>query len=107
MATTNVSFRVDSELKKEAEELFQDFGLSMNSAFTMFLRQSVREQSIPFFVTRKAQNDIAADELRANGRKLLNSQRGFLEERLVMYPDSDYSKDKELDWGEPVGDEVW
>jgi len=50
--TTNVNFRVDAELKKEAESLFSDLGMNMTTAMTMFLKQAVRTQRIPFEVTR-------------------------------------------------------
>jgi len=50
--TTNVSIRMDVDLKKEAEDLFSDLGLNMTSALTLFLRQAVRTQSIPFEVSR-------------------------------------------------------
>jgi len=50
--TTNVSIRMDVGLKKEAEDLFEDLGLNMTSALTMFLRQAVRMQGIPFEVSR-------------------------------------------------------
>jgi len=53
MASTNVSFRLDSELKQQAESLFADIGINMTSALTMFLKQAVRMQGIPFEVTRK------------------------------------------------------
>jgi DNA-damage-inducible protein J len=43
---------MDSELKKQAEDLFYDLGLNMTTAMTMFLRQAVRSQGIPFDVTR-------------------------------------------------------
>ena len=56
MATTNITFRIDSDLKKEAEELFGDFGLSMSSAFVMFLKQSVWERKIPFEISRSPQS---------------------------------------------------
>jgi len=48
-----VSARLDDDLKREADELFADLGLTMSSALTMFVRQAVREQSIPFTVTRR------------------------------------------------------
>ena len=35
MATTNINVRVDELLKKDAEALFNDLGLSMSSAITM------------------------------------------------------------------------
>ncbi len=50
--TTNVSIRMDSELKKQAETLFADLGLNMTTAMTIFLRQAVRTQGIPFEITR-------------------------------------------------------
>jgi len=37
--TTNVNFRVDAELKKEAESLFSDLGMNMTTAMTMFLNK--------------------------------------------------------------------
>ena len=59
--TTNVNFRVDAELKKEAESLFSDLGMNMTTAMTMFLKQAVRTQRIPFEVTRiPNQETIAA-----------------------------------------------
>ena len=56
MATTNVNVRVDSELKKAAEALFEDLGLNMSSAITMFLRSAVRCDGIPFDVKRNIPN---------------------------------------------------
>lgn len=53
MATNaiNMSFRVDKNLKKQADELFKKLGLNTSVALNMFLSQSVREQSIPFIPT--------------------------------------------------------
>ena len=53
---SNVSFRIDSDLKNKAEVLFQNLGLNMTTAFNMFLRQSVREGRIPFDVTINVPN---------------------------------------------------
>ena len=52
MNTTNVSIRMDIDLKKQAEELFSDLGLNMTVAMTMFIRQAVRNQGIPFEISR-------------------------------------------------------
>ena len=49
--TTNVSFRIDTDVKKQADKLFSQLGLNMTTAFNIFLRQSIREGSIPFPVT--------------------------------------------------------
>ena len=47
---SNVSFRIDTEVKNKADALFSELGLSMTTAFNMFLRQSIRTGGIPFDV---------------------------------------------------------
>jgi len=46
--TTNINIRVDEELKRKAETLFNELGLNMSTAMNMFLRCSVRYGGIPF-----------------------------------------------------------
>ena len=53
---SNVSFRIDTDLKNQADTLFQALGLNMTTAFNMFLRQSVREGRIPFEATINVPN---------------------------------------------------
>ena len=52
----NMSFRVDKNLKKQADELFKNLGLNTSVALNMFLSQSVREQSIPFVPSMQVPN---------------------------------------------------
>ena len=52
----NMSFRVNKDLKKEADELFKKLGLNTSVALNMFLTQSVREQSIPFIPSMDVPN---------------------------------------------------
>lgn len=49
-ATKSVSMniRMDETTKRQAQQLFAEFGLDMTTAINMFLKQSVREQKIPF-----------------------------------------------------------
>ena len=54
--TSNVSFRIDTEIKNKAERLFAELGLNMTTAFNMFLRQAIREGSIPFHITVNTPN---------------------------------------------------
>lgn len=53
---TSVSFRIDADLKNQADTLFNYLGLNMTTAFNMFLRQSVREGRIPFEATINVPN---------------------------------------------------
>jgi DNA-damage-inducible protein J len=56
MQTSNVSFRIDTDVKRQADRLFSELGLNMTTAFNIFLRQSIREGSIPFSVTVNTPN---------------------------------------------------
>ena len=47
MILTGIRARTDTEIKKQAEELFSELGLNMTTAVNMFLRQVVRNQAIP------------------------------------------------------------
>ena len=53
---SNVSFRIDSDLKAQADTLFAALGLNMTTAFNIFLRQSVRQGCIPFDITLDTPN---------------------------------------------------
>ena len=57
MATTNMSFRLDSELKKKADAMFSEMGLNMSTAMNMFLRQVVRQGKIPFEIATDIPNE--------------------------------------------------
>lgn len=49
--TTLIQFRVDKELKTEAENLFKDMGLDLSTALKLFLKQSINKRKIPFPIT--------------------------------------------------------
>ena len=51
MATTSITIRMDENLKKQAEILFEDMGLNMTTAITMFTKAVVRQNKIPFEIT--------------------------------------------------------
>ena len=48
MAQTSLTIRIDEEIKRDAESLFNKIGLNLSSAINVFFRQAIREQSIPF-----------------------------------------------------------
>ena len=51
MATTSITIRMDEKLKKQAEIFFEDMGLNMTTAITMFTKAVVRQNKIPFEIT--------------------------------------------------------
>ena len=73
MANVNVTIRMDEDLKKQAENLFSDFGLSLNAAMIMFTKQAIREQRIPFEITRNTVS-LAPDNSVASVSKELIDQ---------------------------------
>lgn len=48
MATSNLNIRMDKDIKEQADQLFNELGLTMTAAVNLFLRASIREQGIPF-----------------------------------------------------------
>lgn len=54
--TTNISIRMDTELKAAAEALFEELGMNLSTAFNIFVRQSLREGGIPFMITEGKPN---------------------------------------------------
>lgn len=64
MAKVSTSISIDADIKTQAQELFADFGLDLSTAINIFLRQSVRDNCIPFSIQRDVPNaeTIAAME---------------------------------------------
>ena len=46
-----ISFRIEDNVKSEAEKVLDAIGLSMSSAINIFLKKVVRENRIPFELT--------------------------------------------------------
>lgn len=51
MAQSMVNIRMDTELKKNMEEVCQELGLNMTTAITIFAKKMTRERRIPFDVS--------------------------------------------------------
>lgn len=56
MAKVSTSISIDADVKAKAQELFADFGLDLSTAINIFLRQSIRENCIPFSIQREVPN---------------------------------------------------
>lgn len=50
-STTNISIRMDAELKAQADALFAELGMNLSTVFNIFVRQCLREGGIPFRIT--------------------------------------------------------
>ena len=63
MANINITIRIDKELKKEADNLFHELGMSFTTAVTIFAKQAVREQRIPFDIKLHQDRVVAATSM--------------------------------------------
>ena len=62
MATTNMNIRMDDDVKRQAQQLFSEFGLDMTTAINVFLRQAIREQALPFSIEMYPQRKKVIDD---------------------------------------------
>ncbi len=53
---TNISIRMDSDLKAQADILFNELGMNISTAFNIFVRQSLRDGKIPFEISLNRPN---------------------------------------------------
>ena len=51
-STIPIQIRVDKKTREEANELFEELGISMSGAVNMFLKQCVNTGSIPFRIRK-------------------------------------------------------
>ena len=62
--STNLCVRINTELKAQAETLFNELGMNLTTAITVFFRQAVRENRIPFEITRDRPTRETAEAMR-------------------------------------------
>ena len=55
-STTNISIRMDSDLKAQADSFFGELGMNLSTAFNIFVRQSLRDGRIPFDISLNQPN---------------------------------------------------
>ena len=55
-STMNIRIRIGSDLKAHADALFGELGMNLSTAFNIFVRQSLREDRIPFDISLNQPN---------------------------------------------------
>ena len=60
MSQSALTIRLDSELKTQFDSLCEEFGMSTNTAFNIYVRQVVRNRRIPFTIEAPAKDDVMA-----------------------------------------------
>ena len=59
---TTINVRVDENVKKQANALFEELGLDMSTALNLFLRQAISYGGIPFEIRKPNAETLAAIE---------------------------------------------
>lgn len=54
--TTTITFRTDAELKADVEDILEDIGMNMSTAFNCFLVKVRDVGGMPFALTRKSKH---------------------------------------------------
>jgi DNA-damage-inducible protein J len=71
--TANLNIRIDPKTKKESEELYSSFGLTLSDAITMFLRQSIAIGGLPFEL-RQPRYNAATEEAMREARDIMSGK---------------------------------
>ena len=58
MAQSALTIRLNSDLKMQFYSPCEEFGMSTNTAFNIYVRQVVRSRRIPFSIEAPAKDDI-------------------------------------------------
>ena len=61
MAQATLSMRVDDTLKKNFDNICDDFGFTSTAAITVFMKTVVRERRIPFEIKASTKEHINKD----------------------------------------------
>ena len=69
--TTTITFRTDAELKADVEDILEDIGMNMSTAFNCFLAKIRDVGGIPFTLVRKSKHQQLV-ELLEESRRVAN-----------------------------------
>jgi len=73
-----VNIRIDDDLKVRADNIFKELGLNMTTAFTMFIRQTIRQGGIPFEVTTRKDPFYSAENMKVLRKSIKEAKEGKL-----------------------------
>lgn len=62
--TDTLNIRIEPELKREAEKTLDDLGMNVADAVTIFLKQVVLTESIPFNIKKSKYNDETLEAIK-------------------------------------------
>ena len=97
----NVNIRMDSEIKEQADRLFNELGFNLTTAINAFVRQALRERAISFYIRT---NDSPPVRIASKDRsELISRGRGLghvlnVAEAFKKYPAEDEIHEGKLEF---------
>ena len=97
MAQSAVTVRMDSEMKTQFDALCEQFGMSANTAFNIFVKAVIRSRSIPFtikgtpsaldlFMQQRSAAELSKEpELSLDERRFVRQGKTFVKGRVRRY----------------------
>lgn len=78
MSQTLINFRIDETTKKQMEQICNELGITMSTAFNIFAKKVIREKRIPF--------DVSIDPFyfESNMKAITNSLKQLEEGKVVV-----------------------
>lgn len=78
MAQTLINFRIDETTKKQMEQICNELGITMSTAFNIFAKKMIREKRIPF--------DVSIDPFysKSNMKAITESIKQLEEDKVVV-----------------------
>lgn len=74
MQTANINIRTDSNLKRKADALYNKLGLTMSTAINMFLKESVRTNSLPLSLKLDEPNEETIKAIKET-KEIINNKK--------------------------------
>ena len=72
----NINIRIDDSLKKEAEAIFANIGMTASTAIHLFYKQVVRTHSIPFDLIADIPNELTVEAIEEGREIARNGKAG-------------------------------
>lgn len=94
MPSVNMCIRIDSNLKKQAEDVLSQLGMTMSGTINMFLTQIVREKAVPLNLSLSPQDRTALDDILAVREERRNGFKGYDADYVLKEMDEIISSEK-------------
>ena len=73
--TDTINIRIEPKLKKEVESTLNDLGMNIADAVTVFFKQIVMTESIPFAIKKPKYNKETIEEINEEKKKKKNPEK--------------------------------